>query len=219
METRIFSKICWTTMSQRHSIQNNFTSQNFDGDENLWQNLPGTCLKDVVFKLSSIKSYELLEIWGENFTSGDFETPWLEARFSNLSGWKWRRVLYNVWSSFFGSESVRKEATISADTISETPLSGKHWHWWWGGPSLPFSQFLFHRCFCPAVLIVLQFPLLVFHPSSKWGSLMRKQTPRPPSLSPLWQKPLYNLPNCAVFLNLVLIHTSTGWNTYIRHNT
>ena len=106
-------------------IQNNFTSMNFDGDEDLWQNLPDTCLTDVVFDLSGWVLYNYMNFYKSEwqlYNRGLRDTMNRSKICQCLRDRKWRRVLYNVWSSFFGSEIVRKEATISADTISETPL-------------------------------------------------------------------------------------------------
>ena len=225
METRIFSKICWTIMSQSHCIENNFTSSNLDGEEDLWQNLPDTCLTDVVFDLSGWVLYNYMnfyksewQLYIRGLRDTMIRSKICQCLRDRTSGWKWGKVLYNVWSSFLEVrlwerrrryqpiESLRRRSPENTGTgDEEVPLSH----------SLNFSS-----------IVVFVRPsssfsnsLLIFHPSSKWGSLMRKQTPRPPSLSPLWKQTLYNLPKCAVFLNLVLIHTSPGCNTYMGHNT
>ena len=67
---------------------------------------------------------------------------------------------------FFGSEILRKEATISADTISETPLPENTGN---GDEEVPLSHSLNFSSIVVFVRPSSSFSnsLLIFHPSSK----------------------------------------------------
>ena len=84
-------------------------------------------------------------------------------------------VLFWKWDCEKGGDDISRYNLWDA-------APGKHWQRWWGGPSLPFSQFLFHRCFCPAVLIVLQFP--PYLPSFVQMRVVNAETNTKTSISP-----------------------------------